>query len=128
MTGAHTVVTSASDHYPAVSDLSVRSPAVAKEGTVMAGPASASGWANLAASANGSATLRVCDNEADGWGVRAYVRDKSSATTVLTGADGAFADGCGTFTAPATSLPSPIVKVCLYRAGEEKNCREPTIT
>ncbi|CAM5277323.1 hypothetical protein SAVIM338S_00081 [Streptomyces avidinii] len=128
VTAAHKVVTSASDHYPVVSDVSVRSPAVVKEGTVMAGPASASGWANVAASADGSATLRVCDNDADGWGVRAYVRDRSSASTVLTGADGAYADGCGRFTAPPASLPSPIVKVCLYRAGEEKNCRELTVT
>ncbi|WP_162793780.1 endonuclease/exonuclease/phosphatase family protein [Streptomyces paludis] len=122
--GAHTVSTNASDHLPVVTDLTVRSTAVTRTGTVLAGADSDAGWAHLAVQGDGAATLRVCDNKADGWGVRAYVSRTSGGAEVLTGADGAYADRCGTFTTAAGAVTSPVVKVCLYKSGVEKDCRQ----
>ncbi|MFI6347911.1 endonuclease/exonuclease/phosphatase family protein [Streptomyces sp. NPDC050560] len=119
VTAAHTVDSGASDHRAVVTDLAVRAAPRAKTGAVLAGAGQRAGWANLAVDAGGAATLRVCDNEADGWGVRAYV----TGGTAFQGADGAFADGCGTFTGTGVSA-SPTVRVCLYKAGTEKDCRE----
>ncbi len=116
--GARTVATQASDHLPVVADLVIRDEAVTATGAVLAGAEGQAGWAHAAVSGDGSATLSVCDNKADGWGVRAYVGGGE-----LTGADGAYADACGTFTAPA-GVASASVRVCLYQAGVEKDCRE----
>ncbi|MEW1718689.1 endonuclease/exonuclease/phosphatase family protein [Streptomyces sp. NPDC093109] len=121
---AHTVSTNASDHLPVVTDLTVRSAAVTRTGTVLAGADSDAGWAHLAVQDDGAATLRVCDNKADGWGVRAYVYRTSGGAEVLTGADGAYADRCTAFTTAAGAVTSPVVKVCLYKSGVEKDCRQ----
>ncbi|MDT0341468.1 endonuclease/exonuclease/phosphatase family protein [Streptomyces litchfieldiae] len=124
VSAARTVPTTASDHLPVVVDLTVRDTAVSRAATVLAGAAEQSGWAQLAVHAGGSPTLHVCDNKADGYGVRGYVRN-AAGTTVVTGADGAFADRCGTFTSAAgTASGTLTVRVCLYAGGQESNCRE----
>jgi endonuclease/exonuclease/phosphatase family metal-dependent hydrolase len=116
--GARTVATEASDHLPVVADLVIRDGgAVAATGTVLAGADGRAGWAHAAELGDGSGVVSVCDNKADGWGVRAYLGGASAAT----GADPAYADPCGVFTVPAGS---PSVRVCLYQAGVEKDCRE----
>jgi hypothetical protein len=119
VTSARTIPTEASDHLPVVADLVVRDGTVTGTGAVLAGAEGQAGWAHAAVSGDGSATLSVCDNKADGWGVRAYL----DGDTVATGADGAYADSCGAFT---TTAGSPSVRVCLYQAGVEKDCRETT--
>lgn len=121
--GGHTVSTTASDHRPVVTELTVHGP-VATSGAVLAGIDSDAGWANLAVSADNSTRLRVCDNRADGWGVRAYVYAKSGGGVVRTGADGAYADSCGTFTTAAGTVSAPVLKICLYKGAEEKECRQ----
>ncbi|MFE3591140.1 hypothetical protein ACFXOY_26930 [Streptomyces niveus] len=74
------------------------------------------------------ARTRTTTASADGWGVRAYVYGKAGGPLVVTGQDGAYADGCRTFDAASGTATSPVVKVCLYKAGEEKDCRQRTIT
>ncbi|MEV0233437.1 endonuclease/exonuclease/phosphatase family protein [Nonomuraea sp. NPDC050786] len=125
---AHTVATIASDHYPVVANVTTRATAATKAKAVLAGAAAREGWANLAVYADSSSKLRVCDNLADGWGVRAYVRARSGGSVVATGSDGAYADRCGTFTTGSGTVSSPTVRVCLYKGGEEKDCREVTVT
>ncbi|MFD5747914.1 endonuclease/exonuclease/phosphatase family protein [Streptomyces sp. NPDC127033] len=122
--GARTVATTASDHLPVVTDLTVRAAPVTRTGSVLAGADSGAGWAHLAVADDGSAALRVCDNRADGWGVRAYVYGTSGGAQVLTGADGAYADRCTAFGTAAGAVTSPVVKVCLYQSGVEKDCRQ----
>lgn len=125
---ARTRTTTASDHRPVVTRVTVHSPSVAKSGAVLAGADSLAGSAHVAVYSDGAAKVRVCDNKADGWGVRAYVYEKAGGPLVVTDQDGAYADACGTFdTAPGT-VTSPVVKVCLYKGGEEKDCRQKTIT
>ncbi|MFJ2178691.1 endonuclease/exonuclease/phosphatase family protein [Streptomyces sp. NPDC087851] len=126
--GARTVTTNASDHRPVIADLTVRAAPVTRTGSVLAGADSLAGWAHLATQGDGGATLRVCDNKADGWGVRAYVYRTSGGAQVLTGADGAYADQCTTFATAAGAVTSPVVKVCLYQAGVEKDCRQRQLT
>ncbi|WP_461033682.1 endonuclease/exonuclease/phosphatase family protein [Streptomyces mayteni] len=123
VTAARTVTTSASDHRPVVVDLAVHEPALATTGTVLAGADRNAGWANVTAYADAGLRLRVCDNRADGWGVRAYV-DGTSVTV----ADPAFADRCAAVDAPAGTASSPVVRVCLYQAGVERECREARAT
>ncbi len=118
----------ASDHKAVVTDLTVRGTAAAKVGTVLAGADSAAGWANTAVYGDGSAKLRVCDNKADGYGVRAYLRAKAGGAVIVQDSDPAFADRCGTITAPAGSLATADVQVCLYAAGVEHDCREQSIS
>jgi endonuclease/exonuclease/phosphatase family metal-dependent hydrolase len=125
---AHTDTTTVSDHRPVIVDLTVRGNAAVKAGTVLAGAEKTAGWAHASVFGDGSATLRVCDNQADGWGVRAYVHDKASGDLVVQGTDGAYADRCGTFTTPAGTVGSPLVKVCLYQGSAEKDCREQEVT
>ncbi|MDT0318240.1 endonuclease/exonuclease/phosphatase family protein [Streptomyces millisiae] len=124
VTAARTVTTSASDHRPVVVDVAVHEPRLATTGTVLAGAGQNAGWANATAYADNSVRLRVCDNLADGWGVRAYVSANSGSTRLLTGNDPAFADRCYTFNAPAGTVSSPVVRVCLYQGTVEKECRE----
>lgn len=128
VSSAHTVSTNASDHLPVVADLVVRGTAVVKTGAVLAGANQRAGWAQVAVDTGGSARLRVCDNMADGWGVRAYVYGRAAGPLVVTGADGAYADGCGAFTTGTGTVTSPLVTVCLYRGGEEKDCRQLEVT
>ncbi|WP_433428443.1 endonuclease/exonuclease/phosphatase family protein [Nonomuraea sp. CA-141351] len=128
VTDAHTVTTSASDHYPVVANVTIRGTAATKVGAVLAGAASREGWANLAVYSDNSSTLRICDNAPDGWGVRAYVRARTGGSLVMTGNDGAYADRCGTFTTGSGTVGSPVARVCLYKGGEEKDCRETTLT
>ncbi|MET9554974.1 endonuclease/exonuclease/phosphatase family protein [Streptomyces sp. NPDC006645] len=125
---ARTRTTTASDHRPVVTDVTIHSPSVARSGSVLAGADSLAGSANVSVYSDAAATLRVCDNKADGWGVRAYVYGKAGGPVVVTGHDGAYADRCGTFDAASGSAGSPVVKVCLYKGGEEKDCRQKTIT
>lgn len=125
---ARTRTTTASDHRPVVTRVTVRSPSVARSGAVLAGADSLAGSAHVAVYSDAAAKVRVCDNKADGWGVRAYVHGKAGGPLVVTGQDGAYADGCGTFDAAPGTATSPVVKVCLYKGGEEKDCRQRTIT
>lgn len=119
---ARTVQTAASDHRPVVADVTIRDTRVTRTGTELAGARGEAGWANLAVYQNSSAKLRVCDNKADGWGVRAYVR---AGGTLLTGADGAYANRCATFTTVAGTMPIEVtVRVCLYQGEQERDCRE----
>jgi endonuclease/exonuclease/phosphatase family metal-dependent hydrolase len=124
VTAARTVATVASDHRPVTLDLAVHEPALVTSGTVLAGEQQTSGWANVAAYADNSIALRVCDNLADGWGVRAYVSATSGGTRLLTGADPSYATRCYTFSAPAGTVSSPVVRVCMYQGSVEKGCRE----
>ncbi|EST23627.1 hypothetical protein M877_26660 [Streptomyces niveus NCIMB 11891] len=125
---ARTRTTTASDHRPVVIRVTVHSPSVARSGAVLAGADSLAGSAHVAVYSDAAAKLRVCDNKADGWGVRAYVYGKAGGPLVVTGQDGAYADGCGMFDAAPGTATSPVVKVCLYKGGEEKDCRQKTIT
>ncbi|WP_255954717.1 endonuclease/exonuclease/phosphatase family protein [Streptomyces odontomachi] len=122
VTSAHTVQTSASDHLPVVTQLTVHSTAVDTAGVALAGTASRAGAAHVTGYTDGSVALRVCDDLADGWGVRGYVSTTSGGTAVLTGADGAYADKCGTFRAAAGTATAPYVRVCLYQGTTEKDC------
>lgn len=122
VTSAHTVQTSASDHLPVVTQLAVHPTAVDTAGVALAGTAQRAGAGHVTGYADGSVALRVCDNLADGWGVRGYVSTTSGGTAVLTGADGAYADKCGTFRAPAGTATAPYVRVCLYQGTQEKDC------
>ncbi|MEO3753457.1 endonuclease/exonuclease/phosphatase family protein [Streptomyces sp. B6B3] len=125
VTAAHTVRTGASDHLPVVVDLAIPDATPVETGSVLAGAEGLAGWAHLSAFDDGGATLRVCDNKPDGWGVRAYLRDGAGGDLAVTGADPAYADQCGTFTVPAGTLSQPpSVRVCLYAGGEEKDCRQ----
>lgn len=124
---ARTRTTTASDHRPVVTRVTLHSPSVARSGAVLAGADSLVGSANFTVYSDAAAKVRVCDNKADGWGVRAYVYGKAGGPLVVTGQDGAYADGCGTFDAAPGTAASPVVKVCLYKGGEEKDCREKTI-
>ncbi|MEV0778584.1 endonuclease/exonuclease/phosphatase family protein [Streptomyces sp. NPDC050428] len=128
VSAARTRTTTASDHRPVVSDLTIHSTTVAKSGAVLAGADSLAGSANVSVYSDAAAKLRVCDNKPDGWGVRAYVYGKAGGGLVVTGQDGAYADRCGTFDVASGTTSSPAVKVCLYKSGEEKDCREKTIT
>jgi hypothetical protein len=97
---------------------------------VLAGADGLAGAAHLALHADDGAALRVCDNQADGWGVRATVHDATGGgDALLTGTDPAYADGCGTFTAPAGTAASgsATVQVCLYQGEAERDCRELTV-
>lgn len=123
VTAARTVTTGASDHRPVVVDVAAHDPALATTGTALADAGQDAGWANVTAYADASLRLRVCDNRADGWGVRAYVSGTS-----VTGNDPAFADRCYTFNAPAGTASSPTVRVCLYQGTTEKECREARAT
>lgn len=127
VSGARTRTTTASDHRPVVSDVTVHSPSVAKSGAVLAGADSLAGSVNVSVYSDAAAKIRVCDNKPDGWGVRAYVYGKAGGSLVVTGQDGAYADRCGTFDVASGTTTSPVVKVCLYKAGEEKDCRQKTI-
>ncbi len=122
---AHTVQTGASDHLPVVVDLVIPDATPAQTGSVLAGADGRAGWAHVSAYDDGGATLRVCDNKPDGWGVRAYLRDGSGGELAVTGADPAYADQCGEFPVPAGTLAEPpSVRVCLYQAGVEKDCQQ----
>ncbi len=122
---AHRVVTTASDHYPVVTDFEIPITRVSKAGVVLAGADQRAGWAHAGRYPNGAATLWVCDNNADGWGVRGYVHDKASGRLVATIADGAYADRCNRVTNASAALGSSfIVKTCLYQAGVTKDCRQ----
>ena len=127
VTAAHTVSTTASDHLPVVAELSLHTPPATAAAAVLAATERA-GAAHLTAYADGGLRLRVCDNRADGWGVRAYVSATAGGSVLLTAADPAYADGCGSAAAPAGTADSAVVRVCSYRGGEEKDCRQATAT
>lgn len=121
----HVVQTNASDHLPVVVDLTIRDTRPVQTGSVLAGAKGRAGWAHLSMYENNSAKIRVCDNKPDGWGVRAYLYDDTlSDGLVVTGSDGAYADRCGTFNTRRDTVAAPLLRVCLYKGGEEKDCRE----
>lgn len=122
---AYTFDRTASDHRPVAANLTIHSTPAVATGGVLAGAEGRAGWANLTAYQNGSAKLRVCDNKPDGWGVRAYLYEFSAPPVlVVTGRDPAYADLCGTFNVPDGTFDAPrFVNVCLYRGGDERDCR-----
>ncbi|RKN45625.1 hypothetical protein D7294_03900 [Streptomyces hoynatensis] len=127
VSAAHTVPTTASDHLPVVAELTVHATPVAAAGAALTATELA-GAAHVTAYADGGLRLRVCDNRADGWGVRAYVSAAAGGPALLTAADAAYADRCGSAAAPAGTADSAVVRVCSYQGGVEKDCRQATAT
>ena len=77
-------------------------------------------------------TLRVCDSEADGWGVRGYIyvpdfAGSADGAVMIKASDPSAADGC---VSVSKDLPEQIdlsIKVCNYKGDSIVLCNHATI-
>lgn len=72
-------------------------------------------------------TLRICDNDPDGWGVRAYVyrpnaADPWNGTVLIKGNDPKFDNDCTAVSEDVDEYIRLSIKVCLYKGASIKNC------
>ncbi|MCG8925035.1 hypothetical protein [Lentzea sp. CC55] len=72
-------------------------------------------------------TLTVCDNEADGWGTRAYIYvpnqpNPANGTVLIKGNDPKSADGCYAYSENISETTALSIKVCLYSGATVDYC------